>query len=772
MTARPMAESPAGPNTAAGRPVSEWLLVGACAALMAAAVLPFARVFVGVEFARPVAAAILLSLGGQSVARRAGGGPLTGLLVGIVAWSMFVALAFLPASTLYGGFVPTSETLRAGAELFADGVELVRTRPAPTFPVPGLMVLTVTGVWWVAHAVDVLAIRLRSPLHAVAAALVLWTVPLAVTTTPGGQAWRWAVPLLIAAVAVLLLGSDTARMGRARRVGGGSVAPASGWVTGLGAVVAGVLLVGLVPGFGERALVQPGGSGGGLTTTDNPMVDIRSNLVDQSRIPVARVSSPEPVYLRLTSLERFDAGQRWTNDGIRGDPVSGPLPAEAQQPLSRSLNVEVEALGLSGAVLVPAPYQPRAISSPRLEDLRWDSDLATLTMTGDERLANGDSYELAVEVPNPPLAALREVDVSEANPALTRVPELPEEVGTLARRIVSEAGAEAAVDRALAIQQELRSWEYSLNPPAGHGSNAMRSFIQRRVGYCEQFAGTMAAMLRSLGIPARVAVGFTPGERVGDSEYIVRRANAHAWVEVLFPDYGWVSFEPTPRSDGNVLTPGTEAGMAPTQLDSQLTRRPQSTATPDFGQQQGPPQQPTPSPAAPDAGPDAEAAGGQPAGGGLPWTWLGVAVVGLAGGGLLWARRQPRSAAIVAPGEVLARVQRVERLGAGLGRPREASETDAEYLAAVARDAQRAEPLIAAVERARWAPSVPAGADEAAGEAEAAIRAHRLGGLGRVARAMVAVRSWGYGARCWAKRARAGEGRRAATLTEGPSRAR
>ncbi len=66
-----------------------------------------------------------------------------------------------------------------------------------------------------------------------------------------------------------------------------------------------------------------------------------------------------------------------------------------------------------------------------------------------------------------------------------------------------------------------------------------------RRGYCEQFAGTYAAFARSIGLPARVAVGFTPGE-LTDGVYVVRGQHAHAWPEVWFEGIGWVPFEPTP----------------------------------------------------------------------------------------------------------------------------------------------------------------------------------------------------------------------------------
>ena len=82
---------------------------------------------------------------------------------------------------------------------------------------------------------------------------------------------------------------------------------------------------------------------------------------------------------------------------------------------------------------------------------------------------------------------------------------------------------------------------------AGHGTSAIESFLIERVGYCEQFSATFAAMARTLGIPSRVAVGYTPGLQGPDGWYGVLGKNAHAWPELWFgAAIGWVPFEPTP----------------------------------------------------------------------------------------------------------------------------------------------------------------------------------------------------------------------------------
>ena len=93
----------------------------------------------------------------------------------------------------------------------------------------------------------------------------------------------------------------------------------------------------------------------------------------------------------------------------------------------------------------------------------------------------------------------------------------------------------------------------------------MRRFLAQRRRYCEQFAGTYAAFARVLGLPSRVAIGFTPGEQRDDGRYYVQDKHAHAWPEIYFDRVGWVPFEPTPGRG----SPGAEryTGVAAAQAD-------------------------------------------------------------------------------------------------------------------------------------------------------------------------------------------------------------
>ena len=121
-----------------------------------------------------------------------------------------------------------------------------------------------------------------------------------------------------------------------------------------------------------------------------------------------------------------------------------------------------------------------------------------------------------------------------------------------ARRVTSDARSD--YHRALLLQDYFRldgGFRYDLETHSGHGIDSLEEFLfDVRAGYCQQFASAYAAMARSIGLPTRVAVGFTWGEwdsgRGEQGAYVVRGEHAHAWPEVYFAGAGWVRFEPTP----------------------------------------------------------------------------------------------------------------------------------------------------------------------------------------------------------------------------------
>jgi transglutaminase-like putative cysteine protease len=753
----------AGPLPAEGRRAD--LLLIAVIALLVAACIPLARVFVGLDFLRPVAAGILLSVGLSWVSRRAGAGPFTALVVSALGFVLLVAIAFVPR-TLMLGVIPTWESFGAARDLWLRGLELVRVRPAPTFAEDGLMLLTVTGVWWIAHLVEGLVFRLAAPLRAIGVALILWVVPLAVAPA-AGTVWLWAVPLLVASAGLLLAfgGLDLARWGTwtapspqrrgtaARGGGRRNLLAFSGWPVAATAILLGVLLGGTLPGFGEPPWYEVRGVGGGTTLTMNPIVSIRSSLVSLSDQPVVQVRTPQPVYLRLTALDVYGENEEWTSSGIRGGQASGRLPFETETEFYREIAVDIEVQNLDSAVIIPAPYQPAGLDGPVTERFQFDRNRATLTLASGQGLDPGDRYTVTAAVPAPPADRLQAVPGGTAPPSLLSLPGgIPDEVMALAREIVAAAGAATPFEQAMAIQDELRSWTYSLDPPQGHSSSAMLSFISNRIGYCEQYAGTMAVMLRGLGIPARVAVGYSPGELIDPEAglYQVRNANAHAWVEVLFDDLGWIAFEPTPRTDGNVLVPDA-ANLAPTATQAQELQAEQDPVDAPPEQQ---PADEIPNPERPPGQPDfpdqdlggvggASGGGAEDDAGSLRVLVIGVllGLLALGVGGAFLTRSRGPSGTLVPAARVLHAVNRVHRVARGIGSPPQPAETDAEFLSRLTGGSPVSGALADAAGRARYARQVPADVAARADAAADEICATLLASKGPAGRAAVQGRA-------------------------------
>ena len=143
---------------------------------------------------------------------------------------------------------------------------------------------------------------------------------------------------------------------------------------------------------------------------------------------------------------------------------------------------------------------------------------------------------------------------------LTR--DLPLRVKELAVSLTADA--ETPYDKALAVEAYLKTLPYNLQiePPPYDADGVDHFLFEQGQGYSEYFASSMAVLLRSVGIPARVAVGYTTGDQVeSEPVYAVTDSHSHGWVEVYFPGYDWIPFEPTPGAAlPVVMIPGGIAG--------------------------------------------------------------------------------------------------------------------------------------------------------------------------------------------------------------------
>jgi transglutaminase-like putative cysteine protease len=148
---------------------------------------------------------------------------------------------------------------------------------------------------------------------------------------------------------------------------------------------------------------------------------------------------------------------------------------------------------------------------------------------------------------------LRAVDRGYTPPAryFLQLPELDPRIRDLSDSLT--AGLPTRYDRVISIQRHLRSLRYTLELPATARETSLEHFLfERRAGHCEYFSTAMVVLLRAAGIEARNVNGFLGGEWNEFGGYLaVTQNQAHSWVEVWFPEYGWVTFDPTPGAAGN-----------------------------------------------------------------------------------------------------------------------------------------------------------------------------------------------------------------------------
>ena len=176
--------------------------------------------------------------------------------------------------------------------------------------------------------------------------------------------------------------------------------------------------------------------------------------------------------------------------------------------------------------------------------------LDVLSLRSQKRLFTSDEYTVTSTVSVATAQELRQA--GESYPGWVRdiylqLPgTLPKRVIELARRLTAEA--ETPYDKAEAIAGYLRTLPYTTNvqAPAYDADGVDHFLFNLGAGYSDYFGSAMAVMLRAVGVPTRMAVGYSLGEVDKDGNVIVRDRNSHGWTEVFFPGYGWVEFEPTP----------------------------------------------------------------------------------------------------------------------------------------------------------------------------------------------------------------------------------
>lgn len=461
--------------------------------------------------------------------------------VAVLALFGFLTQQFAPQTTWMGLF-PTFDTIEQFGVLIERAQVSIQEQTVPAEPVLGILFLIAGGIGLISLAADIVAISLQRRAWVGLLMLVVLWIPVLTVERDFDLFW-----VMGAAVAYLYLLRANAPMPDRRltlSVGAGALAVA---------LIAQVVLPTTEP-------VQAGPAGSAITTGDSPIVNLGNNLRRdvERRALIYSTDSGKAQYLRLVSLDQFD-GDKWF---VGETPLEeGNTPNDFGLPPGLSGGVErevestwVEIVGLD-TIWLPLPYPTESVSGL---GRGWSWDAASLSLRTAFGSSQHQEYRVQSLVLNPTPEQLLEagstVPRSVAHLAVIEqdVPPIIEET---ARAVVGDA--ESIYEKALALQQFLRAGDFTYSEDApveadydGTGLGVIAKFLEVKSGYCVHFASAMALMARSLGIPARVAVGFLPGGKLdqrleGRAVYEATSHDLHSWPELYFDGIGWMPFEPT-----------------------------------------------------------------------------------------------------------------------------------------------------------------------------------------------------------------------------------
>ncbi|MEV0681326.1 DUF3488 and transglutaminase-like domain-containing protein [Actinosynnema sp. NPDC050436] len=542
----------------------------------------------------------------------------TRLPSGLVGFGQVIALTSLLVTiftrTGFLVLIPTPQAIADLGSVLGDAFAEVQTGVPPVDDSDAMRCLVMVSIGLVAVLVDLLAVGASAPAASGLVLLCVFAVPasLADEMLP-----LWTFVLGAAAFALLLAVDGQHRhqawRGRLPKRGASGSGPAATAVAAMAVVIAlvagaSITLVGTVgklPGTGDAV-------GGGADRLGlDPMTQLRGMLDKGNTKELFRVRGlSESAYLRAMTLREYVPDQGWKmgDDLPTGVAANGVLPAQPGDPGGGEVSqVTIEPVSWLDNWL-PVYGRPR-----RLQDVEdnWRYD-PVRGMVYSVRAREAGAYRLDTVLKTPPAEALRKasgaVDVEDV---YLEAPGVSPDVRSLAREITK--GESNTFDKATALYKYFtdgtNGFTYTTETASAQTSDALRDFVfTGKRGYCEQYASAMAIMARSIGLPSRVAMGFTAGFPTNDAQTITTQ-DAHAWVEIYFPGYGWMVFDPTPLSDGRAIVPPYISGQSPdgeetdstdatttTTTDTTAATATSTTAAPDATGQDGGAEEAAPTP--------------------------------------------------------------------------------------------------------------------------------------------------------------------------------
>ncbi|HET7690323.1 MAG TPA: DUF3488 and transglutaminase-like domain-containing protein [Nocardioidaceae bacterium] len=562
------------------------------------------------------------------------------------------------ADAALAGWLPTADSIRACLDVLSASTDAAQSYAAPVpDSVPEFPPILITLGGGLAVLVDLLACGARRVPLAGLPLLAMYTAP--VSMLESGVPW-WKFALIAVTFLALLaaeeagrlahwgrdLGLVEARHQRWRAASNRTVWPSARKI-GLTATAMAVVVPVFVPTIAGGVLDGmgngPGGGGDGVRIT-NPMLNLKRDFLQGPDVPALQVTTddPNPGYMRIAVLDEY-TGFAW-RPSERDIPIEHRVDGEL--PLPEGLDPDVTATPRQYSVRALPDFDSRWLPLPyptlRLDidgDWRYDPSTMDVVSAVDGKTTADVTYTLeALDVQ--PTAEDLLTSSAVPNDLFRRYTQVDADVESWVAELaeqVTAAGTNKA-ERAVLLQNwftqphteafQGKNFDYSLaNSGAGSGMEDLEDFLQNsRTGYCEQFATSMALMARTLGIPARVAVGFLRPDTVGipgSDSYEYSRADMHAWPELYFGGVGWVRFEPTPSSrqgaEPPLFSPELLPEDDPTAAPTSTATTPSPTDTSTF--------QPTDRPTEEDP----VVSGGGSDGGGRPWLLVTVLLLLVAG---------------------------------------------------------------------------------------------------------------------------------------------
>ncbi len=498
---------------------------------------------------------------------------------------------------------PTSETWTAMQFELGRAFEIIRYGVEPVRPVPGLVVLLAL-VFWTIGFLFVAGLFNERPFIAVVTPLIIALQFVIIDRRPKAILH---IAFFVGVVALSLLairaderGKGSGKLQRTNATTPPKRRPSPGvaaLVTAtIAAAIAVVALVGdSVPNSGFVTWRSPSGYSDGYSgsVAYNPYTDIKASLISQTNLPlfVAKIDgiAPDELRFRTVTLDVYRNG-RWQTDRVRAFPTDDdPWIDESQ--VYRGDTVQVTAairIENLSQPWMPAPTTSSFVTTAEddLKTIRIRRLDGSLFLPGDVTY-KGMEYTVRAEVARydgAALAALARAEDGALSPLFQAaaddgqyIPEAtgdrealalenedfwtayPDDIGIAVASLAQDltTNLETNYEKAIALEQYFRfsgDFTYNDRVPQEYATSSVEDWLMDesnpyvRNGYCEQYATSMALMARSLGIPSRVVLGFTPGEKLNDNTALIRDKNAHSWVEIWIPRFGWMMFDPTPRA--------------------------------------------------------------------------------------------------------------------------------------------------------------------------------------------------------------------------------